>query len=655
MDIEQAVRKLEPLMPEQAADWRHLLTILEPDMRILLERQIRTTAYRVFGQDIRNRILLSLPPKKIAKGSFHLGTVVYGTERWPVGLSPKELTQHLAIFGRAGAGKTNVSFNLLGQFVKKRIPFLFLDWKRTARHLLPTLGKKLHVYTPGRSLSPFPFNPFTIPPGLDAEVYINHLIDVLSDAYTLGDGAKSILQRALRQCYAQENAAPTIQQVLGAVAAIQTKDRQTGWKISATRALESLEFAQGATTTQAEQQAFARSLLKQQTVIELDGLSQSSKKFLVPLLCYWLYSVQLGRNRRESLNYAIFLEEAHHTLYRQEQRSKETLMNVLLRQGRELGISFIVIDQHPHLISSAALGNCYATICMNLKDPTDINKAAGLSLVPEGEKRYFSMLPVGQGVVKLQDRWWKPFLVQFPLMDIAKGIVTDSVLAGFLNGSITPGALRERAWANSLSNGRSRFGVRVLEEGSVALLHDVIRHPDDGVDARYKRLGISADKGNRWKEQLIENDLLRAARAKVGRTTRLRLHPTEEARRLLRLDTTKGSTGSLMHEYWKRYYATELEKRGYHITLEAPRKRGRIDLLAIKNSERLAVEIETGKSDVVHNVKQDILAGCHRVIVVATDETALKAVERKLAKANLLIPSRVEIVLKDGLFEDALL
>ena len=86
-----------------------------------------------------------------------------------------------------------------------------------------------------------------------------------------------------------------------------------------------------------------------------------------------------------------------------------------------IGIGMIVIDQHPHLISSAALGNTFATLCLNQRDPTDINKAAALSLVAEQDKRWFSMLPIGRAIAKLQDRWRRPFLIQIPLVKVRKG------------------------------------------------------------------------------------------------------------------------------------------------------------------------------------------------------------------------------------------
>ena len=77
--------------------------------------------------------------------------------------------------------------------------------------------------------------------------------------------------------------------------------------------------------------------------------------------------------------------------------------------------------------------------------------------------------------------------------------------------------------------------------------------------------------------------------------------------------------GSLAHEYWKRFYAASFREQGYDVQLEAPRRNGRVDVLARKGDESLAVEIETGLSNPVWNVKQDLLAGFGKVLVVATD------------------------------------
>ncbi len=62
-----------------------------------------------------------------------------------------------------------------------------------------------------------------------------------------------------------------------------------------------------------------------------------------------------------------------------------------------------------------------------------------------------------------------------------------------------------------------------------------------------------------------------------------------------------------------------------------------------REDPRVAVEVETGKSDVVGNVKRALEAKVDRVIVVATDETALKVVERRLGEAGLLGIGRVAL------------
>ena len=228
-----------------------------------------------------------------------------------------------------------------------------------------------------------------------------------------------------------------------------------------------------------------------------------------------------------------------------------------------------------------------------------------------------------------------------------KGAVTDGLLAGVQNGEFSWSHFRERSGESS--NVKLSLGHvdAALEEGAFKLLHDIVLHPNDGVDVRYKRLSVSADKGNRWKEQLFQNGLVRADRVKVERTYRVMLRLTGEARVLMVPQSGHDPQASFIHEYWKRRIAHQFEAQGYTVVLEAPRKHGggNMDISATRGSENCAVEIETGKSNVVSNVKRDLLCGVSKVVVVATDEGALKKVERQLGKAGLLIARKVEVVL----------
>lgn len=91
--------------------------------------------------------------------------------------------------------------------------------------------------------------------------------------------------------------------------------------------------------------------------------------------------------------------------------------------------------------------------------------------------------------MKLQDRWRSPFLIRVPLVDVDKGGVTDARLSVLMAGSgrnvlAPPAGSRVR---------QVRFSED-LPDGALAMIEDIHQHPDDGVKARYARLGFSVDR-----------------------------------------------------------------------------------------------------------------------------------------------------------------
>ena len=644
MNIEKIIDKLKPLNPDKINHWLKAREFADPELKSLIEKQILHTAYEHLG-NFHNKLLLSLPSEKKAKGLLNLGTIIYEKEKWPFGISKTELMQNMAIFGRSGAGKTNVSFQLLIQLLHNKIPFLYLDWKRTARHLIPNINANINIYTAGRSLSEFVFNPFVVPPQIERHVYLNHTIDALADAYTLGDGAKSILQKAIMKCYEQGNESPLATDIILEIDRIESNERVRGWKITAKRALESIALS-GIAKKASSQQSMIEKLLNSNTVIELDSLNQSVKQFLIPLLFFWVYQAKLKEKAREKLSLVVFIEEAHHVLYQGKTRARETTMEMLLRQCREIGIGTVIIDQQPSLISSTALANTYTSICLNQKSPGDISKAAALSLVDNDEKKYFSMLPVGWGIVKLQDRWTRPFLVRFPLVNVKKGFVTDEVLKGGLGNS---GSVSLQGSGESLD---AFENPELLNRVDLDFLKDVAAHRDDGVYVRYKRLGLNPAVGHKIKEKLIDQGLIEKQVVDLGKTRKVVLRLTKKRDGLFEKVQSCGNE-SIVHGYWKRFYTTRFRNAGYEVKEEAERNSGRVDLLATRKEEIVAVEIETGKSDVVKNVKDNLMFGCTRIVIVATDKGAFEKVERELLKAGLLGIEKIRVVLRDGYFVES--
>lgn len=642
--VESVLRKLEPCLFENVIRWRRILEFADDETRHQLHQHIYSVANHVLG-DLNSKLLLSLPSEFQARGTLNLGTILYEKPKWPAGISPNELLQGYAIFGRSGSGKTTIAFNLIAQLSERKIPFCFLDWKRTARHLLPLLKQHVNVHSPGRGLIPFQFNPFVAPLNVETDVYIKHVVDVMADAYTLGEGAKRVVQRALIEIR-EENLPPTIENILKVIEKNDAKSRALGWKTSALRALESIQMSRLGTSTPVSQVEAAHEFFQSSNIIELDSLDDSSKAFLVPIFCFWLYSTMMSSKQREVLKLVVFIEEAHHVLFHNEHRAKETLMNQLLRQGRELGIAFVVIDQNPSQISRSALNNTFTTICLNLRDPSDINKAAGLCMLEEEDKKWLSMLPVGQGIVKLQDRWQRPFLVQFPKMNVNKGFMTDERVNAYVSQNMDLHELR----ADYSQNKPSQLGTsdRFISEDEFRFLHDVLNHPESSVRDRYLRLAIGVNKGHKIKERLVDRGWLQESILPIGKTRKTVVSLPADALEEFGNDIRKIPTNHVIHEYWKRYYAAMLIEEGYQVEIEAPRIGGRVDILATKEKGRVGVEIETGHSDIIGNVKSCIRTGISEIWIVATSDKALKTIERKLAIANLVIPERIRIILRDA-------
>jgi len=75
----------------------------------------------------------------------------------------------------------------------------------------------------------------------------------------------------------------------------------------------------------------------------------------------------------------------------------------------------------------------------------------------------------------------------------------------------------------------------------------------------------------------------------------------------------------------------QYENAGYDVALEQPIEGdGVVDIVAERAGERVAIEIETGKSDIKMNIEKTRLSGFDRVILLATSPSAVSACQRAL-------------------------
>ena len=241
--------------------------------------------------------------------------------------------------------------------------------------------------------------------------------------------------------------------------------------------------------------------------------------------------------------------------------------------------------------------------------------------------------PIGSAVVKLQGRWPRAFRIQIPHKHIPKGSVNDAALAEMMKPyALAPPEIPAPAESESEPDAEASCELSAQE---AAFLRDIIEHPLCGVVERYRRLGVSRRKGSTWKEHLTSRGIVQPVDIPTRGGRVVLLEPTtkgvETLRRLSVEVPTGPRAGGLEHEYWRHKVAERLRKDGYEVRMEEP-VNGYADLMAARENARVAVEIETGKSDWRANIDKNLKKPDVSLLMIATNETASRQIAEAIAK-----------------------
>jgi len=365
----------------------------------------------------------------------------------------------------------------------------------------------------------------------------------------------------------------------------------------------------------------------------------------------------LPEKNREVFKHALVIEEAHHILLRkkQEMTGTEAITDIILREIRELGESIILIDQHPSLISMPALGNTYTTICFGLKHKADMFTISESLLLDKEQVDFLGQLETGLAITKLQGRYFKPFLVKFPLFPIKKGTVADKEIKMKMGGCseesevVMPGKEESEGIMPPEGLVNKEENEVILTEDERKFLIDIAKNPISGVVARYTRLSINRYQGNKLQKELVDKNFInwKPVSTMKGRLKVLVL--TDKGKRTIKnvkIEKVFHKQGSWEHEYWKYRVGEYYRKRGYKVTYEYKIGEGKsVDIVAEKDAKRISIEIETGKSDFIYNIRKDLDYGFDEIIVVALDEKIKSKIENELKNLDYSIRKSVKIFL----------
>jgi hypothetical protein len=389
-------------------------------------------------------ILMEPPPEEVARdGSILIGNVTYGGKAmYPLSLKKSSFLTHIGIFGSSGYGKTNISYSLIKQLSDNEVPVIIFDFsKRNYRDMLSAgLKSRMDIYTVGKNVSPFKFNPLIPPEGVQRSQWMKEFSSIFDHAYWLLGGGKHVVLKAM-DAVSKHKDNPRLVDLkdwLVKYGSTNMPSRERNWLATAERPFESLCFRELGEVFDCEQGITPSEFFQpgRITVLELDSLDSSDKTFFIEITLQWIRDWLLVSGSREVLKGVIILEEAHHVLNREKSKKlgSETVMDLIFREIRELGMGMIYIDQHPSLVSYPALGNTSNHIYMNLgldtqysSDVQDASSMLGLNYQDQGS--YLRKLPVGHGFVLSRNSMFPhPFTASFSEFMLTKGSVTDQMV-----------------------------------------------------------------------------------------------------------------------------------------------------------------------------------------------------------------------------------
>jgi hypothetical protein len=287
------------------------------------------------------------------------------------------------------------------------------------------------------------------------------------------------------------------------------------------------------------------------------------------------------------------------------------------------------------------------------------------------QKQALNTLPIGTAVVRLADEHPEPFLVKIPLYPIREGCVSDSAIRTKWGGNYTdtgsnrtsksiskavsaipPSDNKEGNNRNNLDNNTKnntrppspkeseerkessepKPPYKILSREEIRFLADIVARPLSTTVSRYQRLNLSRRRGNAVRESLASARIIeRVVVAK--RSGQVVLYQLADFGRAVcsshHIDPGPRLRESLEHKYWVHRTAKNFAEKGYTVKCEHPVKgNGAIDILATRPGEKVAVEIETGKSNIAENLNKIKDASFDRIVLVATSPDAVSVCQK---------------------------
>ncbi len=498
------------------------------------------------------------------------------------------------------------------------------------------------IFTVGRKSAPFLWNPFRPPPNVEPVIWINTISEVLEKSHVSGPGVAYFFSKIYSKLFKKfrkfKNFYPNFFDGLSMLQKMKVYERELKWKQTALRIFHTFTINGIAENFNARNPLKLEELLEKPVIIELDlEMPKPLRVFFTEVILRWIHLYRLGQGETETLRHVLFLEEVHNLFpkTRIEKESYSSLENIY-RELRGFGQGLVSITQHPSLLPIYILGNCHTLIFLGLQHEKDIKAARQALFLDKDEEVYFSRLKVGEAIVRVKNRI-EPCLVKIPLVEVRKGKVKDEDVEERMRSYLQK-LKAENSKFNSFrpiySEDNNRGKRSKYSDAEEKLLLDILKFPTSSITQRYKRLGLNPKYGNYYKNLLVEKEIIEPVRIITRKGFVVLFEITEKGKAVLREKGVKVmGNESVIHKFWKEKVAEYYRNLGFKVFVEK-KVNGTPDIV-VEATKKVAIEIETGNSDFLSNIFQNLKNGFDEIVIVATEKEVEERIRRKLAELKL--------------------
>lgn len=565
-------------------------------------------------------IMMEFPPPSVSLSSntgIELGVPaefnIHDIDK--IRLDPNRLFEHMAVWGASGTGKTTFLKNMLIQLEKSKVKFCILDWHNEYRDIVTkmngNLGDEIFILNPligSLSINPLQIFESKLPKDIQIWERIENFISLLKQMYRIGEIQEARIRQALSTLYSGDGS-PTIsdaiiymsEKKLNAITLKLDKFTKGYYGQIFNRRKSSLSFSE---------------LRRKNVIIELGQLPGEVRMFFASVfLILWWDSM---KNQEKTPN-VLVLDD----FYRY---ANMEVIKKMLSEARKFRQGLICSHQGPYQlpqgIREEVVRNTASKVIFRQEQTWDKHIVRdALGGMTKEQLIQLSYLDIGQAIVKIPSAK-SPMRINTPPPPQTKLLPDLEIEQSMKRFTGNLGHYEEPKY-------EAPFEKKFLLE-----IHNSQKAPLTEIT---KTLGIKTKRGYELKDKLIREGLLKEDKIRkgIGRP-RIILKLTKKG--IEYIDEEPGNSapqyGKSEHVFIKERIFSIL--KDWEIKIEDG-----CDIRAEKNGLKVAIEVETGKSNekkqILYNVKRDSVWADKIVVVCPNKEIKLQVMDVIQAEAQFVV------------------